>query len=600
MRRSLSHFAARLSLIGAVLGIGTLVSLSASADAKVEADAKKLQTDAMDVDFLSLDLKSAKAKLDKAIKMCGGGKCSGPVIAGLQRDLGIVLINNKDKSGGQKAFEAAFAADASVSIGKDFLANADVSKAWEAAKKSGAAAPPPTETATTTAPTSTGTKPPPSGGNAEGNLEVKVKQAPTGYQLPVIVEMPEGLDVDVVKLSYKTTAMEKYKTLEAKKDAGKFYVLIGCEDTQFVGDIKFYVRAYDADKNEVEHYGTLKKPGVIKLVDKMPEDVEAPQLPGGKDPEKCVEKGDCQPGFPCDKSANKKPQGSGCDEDSECETGLSCVENANGKKWCYDVGGGGGGGGKPAGAAHKLWIGADLQQDVLFIGQAEDICNQNTWACSKGGQDVGVKPEQGISLQKPVTDKDGNALPGQGGKTSGGPARATTRAFISADYFVTPAISIGARLGYAFVGGNPTTNAKFMPFHAEARISYFLKTEPKGARPYLFLSGGLGEYDALVPSIVAVPSPASHDKADDPTGCSQATGTDGAGNAVPYTADSSTCRVTNIDSYRLAGQSFIAPGGGVWIHTSEKVVLNIAGKILLPLPTFSPGFALELGFKFGL
>ncbi|MGZ6095914.1 MAG: hypothetical protein ACXWUG_27985, partial [Polyangiales bacterium] len=127
MRRSLSHFAARLSLIGAVLGIGTLVSLSASADAKVEADAKKLQTDAMDVDFLSLDLKSAKAKLDKAIKMCGGGKCSGPVIAGLQRDLGIVLINNKDKSGGQKAFEAAFAADASVSIGKDFLANADVS-----------------------------------------------------------------------------------------------------------------------------------------------------------------------------------------------------------------------------------------------------------------------------------------------------------------------------------------------------------------------------------------------------------------------------------------------------------------------------------------
>src|SRR5439155_855014 len=102
----------------------------------------------------------------------------------------------------------------------------------------------------------------------------------------------------------------------------------------------------DADKNEVEHYGTLKKPAVVKLVDKMPDDVEAPQLPGGKDPEKCVEKGDCQPGFPCDKSANKKPQGSGCDEDSECETGLSCVENANGKKWCYDTGAGDGGGSK--------------------------------------------------------------------------------------------------------------------------------------------------------------------------------------------------------------------------------------------------------------
>jgi hypothetical protein len=139
-----------------------------------------------------------------------------------------------------------------------------------------------------------------------------------------------------------------------------------------------------------------------------------------------------------------------------------------------------------------------------------------------------------------------------------------------------------------------------MPFHAEARVSYFFKTEPKGTRPYVFLSGGLGEYDALVPSIVAVPSPASHDKADDPTGCAAANGTDSSGNPTTYTADSSTCRVTNIDSYRLAGQSFIAPGGGVWIHTSEKFVINIGGKILLPLPTFSPGFALELGFKFGL
>lgn len=360
MRRSLRNVAILVS----VLGIGTFVSL-ASADPKTEAEAKKLQSAAMDEDFLSLDLKAAQKKLEEAVKKCGGGKCSDTVVAGLQRDLGIVLINGKKVKEGQKAFEAAFAADAAVTIGKDFLGNADVSKAWEAAKKSAAGKPAPTATAEPTATatataSATATKPPPSGGNAEGNIEVKTKQAPTSYPMPVIIDLPEGLDVESVKFSYKTTAMEKYKTLEAKKDSGKYVITIGCEDTQFVGDIKFYVRAYDADKNEVEHFGTLKKPGIIKLVDKLPDDVEAPSYPGGKEPEKCVEKGDCQPGFPCDKSGSKKPQGSGCEADDECDAGLACVENENGKKWCYESGAPSAGGGKGKAGGKNFYLGADL------------------------------------------------------------------------------------------------------------------------------------------------------------------------------------------------------------------------------------------------
>lgn len=582
MRRSLRS----LATLVAVLGIGTFVSL-ASADAKVEADAKKLQSDAMDNDFLSLDLKSARKKLEDAIKKCGKDKCSGSVVAGLQRDLGIVLINDKKTKDGQKAFEAAFAADSGVSIGKDYLANADVSKAWEAAKKtagSGAAATPP-ETATTPTTQPTGTKPPPSSGGttAEGNLDVKTRQAPIGYPLPLLIGLPEGLDADTVKVSYKTAAMEKYKTLDAKKEGDVFYVVIGCEDTQFVGEIKFYVRAYDADKNEVEHYGNLKKPGIVKMVEKLPDDVEAPTMPGGKDVEKCVDKGDCQPGFPCDKSANKKPQGSGCESDDECDTGLACVENENGKKWCWDTGegAGGGGGAKSSGKEKKFWLGADVQQDVLFIGSADNICKEATWACTKGGQDVGVSDDKGIQ----VAD-------GGGGKTSGGPARATTRAFISADYFVMPKLAIGGRLGYAFLGGNPTNNAKFLPWHAEVRLTYFFKEKQEGLRPYAFISGGLAEFDALVPSIVAVPF--TPEKADDGAACAAAiaAGDDQARNQA--------CRITGIDAYRLAGQSFIAPGGGVWIHASPNFVINVGGKILLPLPTFSPGFAIELGFKFGL
>lgn len=574
MRRSLRNVAILVS----VLGIGTFVSLAA-ADPKTEAEAKKLQSAAMDEDFLGLDLKAAQKKLEDALKKCGGGKCGEPVIAGLQRDLGIVLINAKKVKEGQKAFEAAFAADATITIGKDYLGNAEVSKAWEAAKKSAGSKPAPTATAEPTAtatPTTTATSKPPSGGSAEGNLEVKVKQAPTGYPLPVVIDLPEGLDVDNVKFSYKTTAMEKYKTLDAKKDSGKYVVTIPCEDAQFVGDIKFYARAYDGDKNEVEHFGTLKKPGVIKLVEKLPDDVEAPTYPGGKEPEKCVEKGDCQPGFPCDKGANKKPQGSGCEADDECQDGLSCVENENGKKWCYETGAPSSGGGKKAGGGKKLWLGLDVQQDLLLISQADNICKESTWACSKGGTDVGVSDEKGIQ----VAD-------GGGGRTSGGPALATTRVFVGLDYFITNTISLGARVGYAF-NGNPTENAKFLPFHAEARLQYFFNDKTSGARPYAMIAGGVAEFDAKVPNIVAVP--ANGDKADDPAACA----------AAPIEQKGEACRIKGIDAYRLAGQSFIAPGGGTWIFFSPSFALNIGAKILLPLPTFSPGFALEIGGKLGI
>lgn len=583
MRRSFRNVATLIS----VLAIGTWFTFAGAADPKAEADAKKLQSDAMDVDFLSLDLKNAQKKLEDALKKCSGDKCSPAIVAGLRRDLGIVQINNKKTKDGEKSFKDAFAADPTVTIGKDYLSNAEVAKAWNAAKAAAPAATPTTTAPTTTAtPTTTGTAKPPAGGQAEGNIEVKTTVAPTGYPLPITIDLPEGLDADVVKFAYKTAAMEKYKTVDAKKDSGKYVVTIGCEDTQFVGDIKYYVRAYDADKNEVEHYGTLKKPAVLKLVDKLPDDVEAPSYPGGKEPEKCVDKGDCQPGFPCDKGANKKPQGSGCEADEECETGLSCVENENGKKWCYDTGDPNvGGKPKTTGDFKKLWFGLDIQQDILFISGADNICKESTWACTKGGKDVGVNDAKGIDVS-----------PGGGGRTSGGPAAATTRVFAGVDFFINPNLSLGGRVGYAF-GGNPTENAKFTPYHLEARLQYFFgPTKEKGARFYAMVGGGLAEFDARVPNIVAVPyTPAN---ADDGAGCETAIATAQADPSAENIAiRDRTCRITGIDAYRLAGKSFVAPGGGVWIHLG-KVVINVGAKILLPLPTFSPGLAFEAGVKF--
>ena len=106
-----------------------------------------------------------------------------------------------------------------------------------------------------------------------------------------------------------------------------------------------------------------------------------------------------------------------------------------------------------------------------------------------------------------------------------------------------------------------------MPYHLEARMQYFL--HDRGVRPYVLLGGGLAEYD---PHIVI--SRLQH-------------------------ADGQSGEIGDVDAYRLVGQGFLTAGGGVWFGIGEHAVINVALKALLPLPTFTFGFAPELGLKFG-
>lgn len=566
-RSSFRNFALVMSLLAA----GSIAHLANGADAKVEGEVRKLQGDAMDVDFLSLDLASAKKKLQDALKKCGEDKCGKKLVASLHRDLGVVLVNNKDAKGGQSEFEAALEADENIVLSKDYLDNPDVKKAWDAAKKAGSTAP--TSTATGK-PTSTATKPE----NNEGSITVKTPTSEAGYKLPIVIDIEE--EAEKIKLSFKTAAMDKFKTVEAKKAGKKYLVELGCEDTQFPGEIKLYVRAYDAEGNEVDHTGTPKKPLIIKLVDKLPDGEEGAAYPDGKEPEKCTDKADCQPGFPC-ASKDKKHQGDGCEVDDECDSGLACVPNDNGTKWCYEAADGSGTPRKPASKAKRLWLGADFQADVLFLGSDKNICKASTWACvfsdpAVGSRDVGLEP----------TDSHPNNLdtdPNASGNTSGGPALGTMRAFLSVDYFITPNISLGARIGYAFRGNNAET-VSFFPLHAELRGQYFFGKDPlatTGLKPYVMVAGGAAEFDAPVPEIKVVP-------VDQTGGCN-----DGQPPGTP-------CRLTGVKGYRLAGQGFASLGGGVWYMFTPNIALNANVKLLFPLPTFSLGIAPEIGLKIGL
>jgi hypothetical protein len=582
MRRSSFR---HLVLVCSLLAAGSVAHLASGADAKVEGEVRKLQGDAMDVDFLSLDLANAKKKLTEALKKCGEDKCGKKLVAGLHRDLGVVLVNNKDAKGGQSEFEAALEADESVVISKDYLDNPDVKKAWDAAKKAATAAPSPTSTKTGTAPTTT-SKPPE---NNEGSITIKTAIAEAGYKLPIVIDIEE--DADKIKLSYKTAAMDKYKTVEAKKAGKKYLVEIGCEDTQFPGEIKYYVRAYDDQGNEVDHHGTPKKPQLIKLVDKLPEGEEGATYADGKEPEKCTDKADCQPGFPC-ASKDKKHQGDGCDNDDECDSGLACVPNDNGTKWCYEAGEGSPK--KAPSKAKRLWIGGDFQADILFLGAQDDICKANTWACVSDGRDVGLAPTT------KYTDNIDTVSPGGSGRTSGGPALGTKRVFLSFDYFITQNISLGLRLGRAF-GGNDANTVSFFPWHIEARAQYFFGKDPlatTGLKPYLMVGGGAAEFDAPVPEIKVLPMNQSSNVGGNynPGDCNDGVLTD----TTTDPANPVYCRRTGVKGYRLAGQGYAAVGGGVWFLVTPNVAINANLKLLFPLPTFSLGIAPELGIKVGL
>jgi hypothetical protein len=525
-----------------------LSSVVSAADAKTEAEAKKLQGQAMDFDFLALDLAKAKAKLGTALKKCGNDKCSPGLVAALQRDLGIVLFHLGDKDGGEKAFASAFVADPDVTIGKDFLQNAAIKKAWEAAKKKKPAS---TQPAAPSAPEG-----PP---EVDGALGVSLTIAPVGYELPMVVDVPEALDPASVKVSFKSEAMDKYRPVEAKKSGKKWLAVLPCDATAKPGVVRFYVKAYDDAGTELEHFASIKKPAQLTVVKALPEDVEPPTLPGGREPKSC------------DQVASGKPEGAGCREDAECDQGLACVENDAGKKWCKP--------GVAKGPSQpKLWIGVDGTFDMVFLGPEKDLCKQDSWTCSvdtpAGRRDVGISDSAGI-----------NVLAGTGGKTDGGLSFATKRVFLSVDYFIVPRLSLGLRAGVAF-GGNTTEASKFFPLHAEGRLQYFITDGV--FRPYFLFNTGYAELDAPVPNVIVEPNDPAN-----ANGCSN-------GGDPPTCGESGSRPVINgVQAWKRAGPFFLGAGIGAWLFVTKNVALNVAAKGVTTVPRTAFALMPELGIKVG-
>ncbi len=70
----------------------TMSHASLAADPWADKDARRLQTKAMEDDYLATDFDKARARLQQAIVLCGPNRCRPELRGELHRDLGVVLI----------------------------------------------------------------------------------------------------------------------------------------------------------------------------------------------------------------------------------------------------------------------------------------------------------------------------------------------------------------------------------------------------------------------------------------------------------------------------------------------------------------------------
>lgn len=577
----------RSLLAAAALALGLVFAQAKPAfaqNAKVEAAAKALQKKAMEEDYLATEFPKAKEKLEKAIAACGSDKCAPGVRALLQRDLGVVYIgglNDKDK--GQAAFAEAIKLDPAIALDKD-LSTKEITAAFEAAKKGGAAPAPGPGPAT------------PSKGPSGDFTHTPVPEQHVRTPVPVYAEYGGEEKIVKVVVRYKGFGMTEYKQFELKKVGEKGWGGISpCLDVQ-TGDFLYYIQGFNDQNDPVATAGSRNEP--YKVAIKSQPVAEPPHLPGAQAPTQCADTGDCPPDFPgchAKKPPNGdeptgKPEGEACLDDNECQSNTCQKEKGADpldKGVCTAPGG------KKA-TYRKIWVGAQFGFDFAFVPSGDDVCKlhplnpQDPIKDPIPVSDTGYYCyDSGASRDYPIratnaaerAENDRVEYPSKNDKVQGGAAPATIRLLASFDYGVTPNILVGARVGlvvntYAGTEGHTDGKGFSAPLHLEARGTYLFGKgleKDSGVVPYVFIGGGISNWDAKVGVTVTEIDPATAKKT-----------------------------LKAIDAWYLGGPGFIGFGGGVRINVAQRVAIPLGLRAAFALgngvlPSVSP----ELGVQFG-
>ncbi len=348
-----------------------------------------------------------------------------------------------------------------------------------------------------------------------GLVHTPVERQQIGTPVPVYVELSSDIEASMVRLYFKGPGMDSWDSVKMKKVGDGYGAEIPCSALPAHGSVLYYLRALDDDA-VVAKAGSAEDPFEVELVDSLDPD-DAPHLPGRDAPARC--------------------EGAGA----------------------ASAGGGG----------QSIWLMAGLSQEMAFIS-GTDVCTQDSqlnsgYACfrSSGSQ------------------YHGTPLLGAGDKINAGFALATTRVLIGGEYPVSSSISLGVRLGYVLRGGGPRPDGghAFMPFHAEARASYWFADKginSAGLAPFVFAGGGLAQVDAKHTVPVA------------------------ENTAVPPPPNQQNPAQQDLEAWKKMGTSFGELGAGVYYPIGKTSGLLADLKGMLLLPSSGTAASIELGYAFGL
>jgi len=311
-------------------------------------------------------------------------------------------------------------------------------------------------------------------------------------------------------------------------------------------------KAFDEAKAEVGAGGAAATPPTEPAATPTePANPETVPIEGIAEPEKAEPKSsgsECPPDFPgCDAGA---ALGAYCETSSDCASGLSCNRKKN---ECVEAAEEES---PEAAKFKKFWGSLGFQIDMLMLSAAKNVCNSGDYDCFDHGTYV---------------SENGTVADGVSGRNEikGGLNAATMRLLLGGEYALSPHLTLGGRLGFAFGGGPKANNGNaFLPVHVEGRLGYyFTSLENRGLRAYGFLGAGAAQVDSKLTMAVRWADTTRQD--------------------------------SNVDVWRKTGLGFVALGAGVGAAISPTFYLGVEPRLQILFPQSGVSPAIYLGASKG-